>query len=273
MFPKVIAFLELSRLKNCLIAGVATIIGFLLSEKIISFNLLLIFFSTIFVCSGGQAINDVFDFNVDKKINKKKPLPSDRLTIREAVLFSFLCFFIGLVFAFLVNMVSFIIAIIFVLLLILYSSVFYKKKYFGNIIVALGTAITFVFGASATGKIPAIIFFFFLTAFFANMSRELTKDFEDLKKDRGFKKTLPMLSKRLAKNFIIFYYCASILTAIITGIIFSLNIFYFVLVFFSTIIFLKSILLLTKNNFKTSQNFSKKGMIVSLIAFITAILR
>jgi geranylgeranylglycerol-phosphate geranylgeranyltransferase len=270
---KLFAVLELLRLKNCLMAGIATIIGFFLSINIISINLFLVFLATFFVCGGGQAINDVFDFDIDKKICKKKPLPSNRVSKKEAIVISSILFFVGIVLAFFINFYSFLIALIFVILLILYSSIFYKKKYFGNVIVALGTAITFVFGASATGNIPLIVFFFFIIAFFANMSRELIKDFEDLKKDKGFKKTLPMISKKITRLFILFYYFSSILLAFFVGLFFSLSVFYFVFIIITSLLFIHSFNLLLKKDFNKSQSFSKKGMLVSLVAFVLAIFK
>lgn len=269
---KVKAFFGLIRLKNCLIAGTATIIGFFVSTQIINTNLFLAFIATFLICGAGQAINDVFDFEIDKK-NISKPITSNLITRKQATIISIILFAIGLIIALFINITTFFIAIMFVVLLIFYSALLYKKKYFGNIIVAVSTAITFIFGASATGSIPKIIFFFFATAFFASMAREITKDFEDLEKDKNFKKTLPMISKKLGKQFIIFYYFASIITAITTGIIFSLNIFYFLLVFITIIIFFFAIKFLTRNDFKNSQDFSKKGMIVSLIAFLFSIIK
>lgn len=270
---KIIAILELMRTKNCLMAGIAVIIGFAIASQEIHYNMFLAFLTAFFICGAGQTINDFFDYNIDKKINKEKPLPSKRISKKETVFVSIIFFGIGLIISLFINPTAFFIALLFAFLLTIYSSVFYKKKYFGNIIVALGTAITFIFGASATGKIPLIILFFFVTAFFANMAREITKDFEDIKKDNGFKKTLPMISKKIGKQFVLFYYFSSIILAFVTGIIFSLNIFYFILIFVTMIIFAIAIKSLEKKDFKKSQSFSKKGMIVSLIAFLTSILK
>ncbi|MDD4251459.1 MAG: UbiA family prenyltransferase [Candidatus ainarchaeum sp.] len=261
------------RLKNCLMASIATIIGFFIATQFFDYNLIIVFFATFFICAGGQIINDYFDYDIDKKISKNKPLPSGIISKKIAITSSILFFVIGLTLAFLLNPISFFIACTFTLLLILYSGLFYKKKYLGNFIVAAGTAITFIFGASATNQIPQIIFFFFTIAFLANMAREITKDFEDLKKDFGFKKTLPMISKKLSKSLILFYYTTSIILAFVTGIIFSLNMYYYFFVIITTIIFIITIQFLLKNDFSKSQSYSKKGMIVSLIAFISAVFK
>ena len=113
-----------------------------------------------------------------------------------------------------------------------------------------------------------------MSAFFANMSREITKDFEDLKKDKGFKKTLPMISKKLAKSFAVSYHLLAILFAMLAFAFFlSNNIAYFIMVLLATLTFGRSIKLLLKNDYKRSQKNCKKGMLFSLLAYVTAIIR
>ncbi len=267
------SYLELIRVGNCIMAVIATLIGYFLVTQELSLVLLFGLISVFLICAGGQAINDVYDLEIDKKINKNKPIPSGRISRRNALIFSYVLFVIGICVSFLINGLAFIIAIVFSFLLIIYSQNLYKIKYIGNIVVALGTAFTFIFGASVTGFVPFIIFVFALSAFFANMAREVTKDFEDLKKDKSFKKTLPMISKDFANRIIVFYYFLSISFAISAYILFSLNLVYLFFVWLTTFVFLNCVFTLGKKDFKKSQSFSKKGMLLSLIAFISTIFR
>ena len=267
-------YLELMRFGNCAMAAIAVLIGYTIVTLDFNIGTGLAMLSVFLICGGGQVINDVFDLEIDKKINKTKPIPSGKIKANNATLFSGILFLVGILIAFFINPLTFAIAIIFSFLLILYASVLYRIKYLGNIIVAAGTAFTFIYGASVTGNIPALIIVFAISAFFANMAREITKDFQDLKKDKGFKKTMPMISKKLGKGFAISYHLLAILFAIIAFIVFLPNNFvYLFFVLLATITFGRSIRLLLKNDFKQSQKGCKKGMLFSLLAYISAIIR
>ncbi len=270
---KITTIKELIRLNNCLIAGIATIIAYYIAKPVlvIELNAILAFLVVFLICAGGQAINDVFDAKIDKN-NKQKPIPSGRITRKQATEIALLFFVIGISIAVLISTKAFLIAIVFALLLTIYSGILYKQKFLGNFIVAAGTATTFIFGAATTGTIPPIIYVLFFSAFSANMAREITKDFEDIKKDKGFKKTLPMISKKTAKLAIISYYAKSIIIAIGAGIFFGLNILYFLFIFVTILFFTKASTELLQNKYKKSQKNSKKGMASSLIAYLTIII-
>ena len=255
-------------------AAIAVLIGYTLITFDFSIGIGLAMLSAFLICGGGQAINDVFDRHIDKKINKTKPIPSGKIHPKHATIFSAALFLVGIIIASFINPLTFTIAIVFSLLLIVYAGILYKVKYLGNIIVALGTAFTFIYGASVTQSIPLLILIFAMSAFFANMSREITKDFEDMKKDNGFKKTLPMISIKLGKGFAISYYLLAIIFAIVAFIIYlPNNIAYLIIILLVTITFGRSIKLLLKNDYKKSQKSCKKGMLFSLLAYVTAIIR
>ncbi len=267
-------YLELMRTGNCAMTAIAVLIGYAIITFDFSITIGLAMISAFLICGAGQAIDDVFDHKIDKKINKEKPIPSGKITRKNATVFSIILFLVGIIIAFFINPLTFAIAIIFSALLIIYASILYKVKYLGNIIVALGTAFTFIYGASVTQNIPPIIIVFSMSAFFANMAREITKDFQDLKKDKGFKKTLPMISKKLGKGFAISYHLLAILFSIVAYIFYLANNFaYLIMVLLVTITFGRSIRLLLKGDYKKSQKNCKKGMLFSLIAYVTAIIR
>lgn len=266
-------YLELLRPKNCIIACIATLIGFSLITLEFGLSFILAILVTFLICGAGQAINDVFDYNVDKKINKNKPIPSKRVSQQNALRYSILLFVIGNLLAILINQTAFLISLTISLLLIIYSAVLYKKKYYGNIVVAFGTALPFIFGAASAGNINQLIIFFALSAFFANIARELTKDLEDVKKDTGFKLTLPMINEKLTHRLIILCYFISIGIAVGIFATHHVSIWYIIFIYITTFIFLNGILQLRRKKFDLSQKHSKKGMAMSLIAFISTILR
>ncbi len=267
-------YIDLLRPKNCVMASIATIIGFVLVSFNITTSFFLAIIVTFIICGAGQAINDVFDAKIDKKTkDKNKPIASGKISEKNALYYAIVLFIIGNILALFINQTAFIISIIISILLILYSALLYKKKYFGNFIIAIGTALPFIFGAASANNISALVVVFAISAFFANMARELTKDFEDIKKDKGFKITLPMLNEKLSHRLIIFYYFMSVGIAVGAFALYNLNYIYIGLIYLSTFIFLNGILHLRKKDFSKSQKNSKKGMITSLIAFIATIFR
>jgi len=274
---KLKAVLELMRVKNCLIAMVAVLVGAMVVSQVVkpsptdTINVILAMVSAFFICAGGQAVNDIFDAKIDAKLSKNKPLPSKRITRNQAVILTILFYFLGLYFS-QINEITFFIALLMVVLLTLYSSVMRKVKYLGNFVVAIGTSLTFIYGASAVGVITNTIILFTIAAFFANVAREITKDFEDIKKDKGVKVTFPILLKEKAKSLTIFFYVASPLTAIAGYIFLNLNILYLAVVVIVTIIFAKAYAFFVEGKYNLAQKECKIAMMMSLIAFILSII-
>ena len=266
-------YLELLRPFNCVMAAIATVIGYFLVNLNFSFEVILAAVSVFLICGAGQAINDVYDAKIDAKVDKKKPIPSKRVSKNNAMYYSIGLFAIGVLVAAAINTSAFIIALVFAFVLLIYASNLYKVKYIGNVVVALGTAFTFIMGAASAGDITLLVITFAIIAFFSNMAREITKDFEDIKKDTGFKKTLPMISKRLSKDLVILYYWISIWLAIAALYLFMLSLGYLILILLTIYVFIKATMKLVKNDYTKSQINSKKGMILSLLAYAITIFR
>jgi len=273
MREKTKAYLELSRVGNSLMAGIAILIGFYLSNGTNAFTAFFATLSGMFICSAGQAINDYFDAEIDAKTSKHRPIPSGRIEKRKAVFYAMWLFFFGILGAFFINIATLVIAVIFAILLIAYPMFTNKVKYIGNFVVAGGTAITFIYGAAATGFIPSIVVFLAATAFFSNLAREITKDVEDIKKDKGSKRTLPMvLNAKTAKFFVVIYYALAIIGGLSAYTLFGLNNYFLAFILLSSAVFIYSALLLFKNYNQKSQRISKIGMLLSLIAFVLIVL-
>ena len=188
------AALELLRPANCAMAAFDTILGYWLSvgKVALPFEIFLLAFSSFCICGAGQAINDYYDAGVDSKGKKGKPIPSGLIASAEAKNLATALFILGIAVAFLVNMHAFGIAVAFSVLLCVYSHRLSRHKYFGNAIVALSTAFTFIMGATLTGNY-GLAGILAAAAFFASWAREIAKDLEDFDSDRGKKTTLPMV--------------------------------------------------------------------------------
>lgn len=279
------AFIELLRPVNCLMAAFGVFIGYSVAMQAIELNdsILLAMLAAFLICGAGQAINDFFDLETDRKKNARKPIIMYKLNPFFALLFSFILFISGSAIAFQLGTIPFAIAVAFSLLLIIYSALLSKAKYIGNWVVALGTAFTLIFGASLTVQYLEFLtfvfpqnfstmLFFALAALFANVSRELIKDLEDLKADTGFKKSLPMLlSRKKVLTLIAVLYIAAILIALIPFAFGKANIYFFVMVLFSGIVFKMSLMSAAHKYYSLGQKYSKVGMLIALFAFIVSV--
>lgn len=237
----------------------------------LSFPVLLAMLSAFIICGAGQAINDFFDYEIDRKKKSKKAKTIEKLGRKNVLYYSLILFAAGNLIAYQVNLPAFLIAAAFSLLLIAYSAFMGKIKFIGNWVVASGTAATLVFGASVSGNY-SLAAQFAAAALFANAAREITKDFEDEKADQGFKKSLPMVLGRKAEYFVSFLYAAAFMIGInlwIFGAVESTV--YAALIFAAGIIFLLSVAELRKNNFRSSQSLGKYGMLMALLAFMASV--
>jgi len=272
-------FVRILRPLNCAMAAMAVLVGYLISINhialdysifsILNLQLAISMIAAFMVCGAGQAINDFFDIEIDKKKNPQKPIPSGKISPKNALYFSLALFLLANIIAFFfLNEMAVFISAGFSILLIVYSAFLSKMKYFGNWIVAGGTSFTLIFGA-AINEINSAVILLSVSALLANVCREIIKDFEDLETDRGFKTSLPMIAKKENVQEAVFaiYAIAMLLPYWVFSQGFFGNTIFIVLVSASNIFFLESYSELLKGNNSNAQNFSKNGMIVALIGF------
>jgi geranylgeranylglycerol-phosphate geranylgeranyltransferase len=270
------AFVELVRPINCLMAALGTFIGFAVASSALQLNFpIAIAMAVAFlICGAGMAVNDFFDFEIDKKLKPGKPIASGQVSTKAALVYTAILFLAGNALAFyFLPLVAFVITLIFTIVLVLYSWLLAKAKYVGNFVVASGTAFTLLFGASLVGNFGAVAFLA-AAALSANIARELIKDLEDVKADKGFKVSLPMLvSKKTVKLFVLFYSLVAILLVYIPlwlG-LFG-NLYFAILVSIANIGFIVSYVMASRNEFAKAQAISKASMLIALIGFLVGVL-
>lgn len=269
------AIVELMRPLNCAMAGFGALLGYWLSAGFFALPkaAILVAASTFLICGAGQAINDYYDYAVDKKSKKSRPVPSGRLTAREAQSVAISLFLLGIAVAFYANQAAFGVAVAFSILLYVYSSRLSGLKYFGNAVVALSNAFVFVMGASISGNY-SVVAVLAAASFFLTWAREITKDLEDYDADKGKKHTLPMLvGKKGAANAAILSTMVSIAIAAVPfafGMTDSLL--FAAILAISIAVFLRALVQLMAGEFKASQQSFKYGMLLALAAFASLLL-
>lgn len=263
-------YLTVTRPLNGLISMIGVFTGYSIAQKAFSFSPELGFgmIAAFLINGGGNAINDYYDIKIDKKLGKKSEF-------NQKILFAYslLLFMLGIIFAGFINNDTIIIAATVSILLIIYSGLMQQMKYIGNWVVALGTALTLVFGAAIIGNYE-VIFLLAATAMFANAAREIIKDAEDLKGDAGNKKTLPMmLGFEKIKKIVLITYAIAIGIAVIAWLLRLITGPYYILFLIGAgALFFNSWELLRAQKFKAAQQYSKYGMVVALLAFLGAVI-
>lgn len=178
------SYLKLARIGNVILAFLSVeVAGILCGLDIArSWEIFAAALAASLITAGGNAVNDLFDVDIDTINRPQRPLVSGKLTTRQAANFYIITTLSGFVISAAVNGWTLLIALAAGVLVFLYSFKFKRMIFFGNFVVAAVTGLAFLYGGAAVGDIrdvyPAAAF-----AFLANLIREIIKDAEDVKGD------------------------------------------------------------------------------------------
>jgi len=178
-----IAYVELSRPINGLIAFVSVFLGAIFASGSVTLSTLIVAVSAFLVLSAGNAINDFCDYQIDVINKPLRPIPSGCIQRQHALVFSLILLLIGLLLGVLTGSMYAIIIVFIVSITLFFYAIWLKKTpLIGNIVVGILTGVTFVAGGVTVRSIketivPATFAFLFTTA------REIIKDIEDIEGD------------------------------------------------------------------------------------------
>lgn len=276
-------YIEIIRPGNVVMALIAVILIAII-EKNIDLPIILGMIAVFFAMSAGNVINDVFDIKIDTINRPERPIPSGRISLKNARNYAYLLFIcaaiVGFLISFLVNnWIPCIIVLFADIILYLYA---YKLKatiLIGNLIVGFLTGLCFIFGGHILGawlnstEIIIISYFLGFFAFMMTTAREITKDIEDMEGDakEGIK-TFPISYGTRISSILAFVLV--LLDCALCPLLYYYNIFnlaYLVIVAIAVILFLYSSIILLKNQdpetcHRTSK-YLKIGMIIAFVAF------
>ena len=184
MTKKLTTIIQLFRPLNFLITFLSVIVAAIicLPDKTLGLNVFIAAFTASLVMASGNIINDIHDIEIDKINKPLRPLPSGKITIKEANGLYILLVVISIILSYLVSEVALIIVLISILLLFFYSKYLKRILLVGNITVAFLTGLVFIFGGAVVENpsaaiVPAVF------AFLINLIREIVKDMEDVEGD------------------------------------------------------------------------------------------
>ncbi|NOX71540.1 MAG: UbiA family prenyltransferase [Candidatus Micrarchaeota archaeon] len=195
-------YIEMMRPGNCLMALVSAFIGFFLVSgagySMFSVNLLFALVAVFLITGAGNVINDYYDVESDRINRPSRPIPSGRISSKNAKGFAYTLFAAGILLSF-INLFVFAIALINSLVLVLYSKVFQNKVLLGNLSVAYLAGSTFIYGAAAAGNAMMLAnpFILGVLAALATLAREIVKDLEDIEGDK--KSFLKRITKKVGE--------------------------------------------------------------------------
>ena len=148
------------------------------------------------IAAGAYALNDFFDWKIDKINKPTRPIPAGDLSGREAIVFGLFCVIGGVAAAYFINVKSFFAAAVSGLLVVQYAMLFKRVMILGHIVTAFLSAFGFLFGAWASGlSAVGLPMYAFLFGFLFHLGREFLKAAEDREADlQGGAKTFAVLT-------------------------------------------------------------------------------
>jgi len=190
---KITAAIRLSRPGNVAITGLSVLVGTSgYGLKAHAWDIVLAVVSAMLIASGGNSLNDYYDYEIDKVNRPQRPLPAGLLQPKTAVYLGSAEIILGLVLAYFIGIKSLVLALAVSVLLWLYAARGKMMGLFGNLTVALICGLAFVYGGLTVENV-GISLFPAGFAFLMTLPREIVKDVQDRSGDLSQgAKTLPI---------------------------------------------------------------------------------
>ena len=263
------------RLEHGFMLFIAILIGSVISQRILYDkialppfkNFLLTFFTALFLEASTFALNDYFDYKIDKINNRiDRPLVRGDISKKTALYIFLILFPLGIISSFFVNYTCFVIALITAIFAIFYDIKLKRIKLLGNFYIAYVMAIPFVFGSAAIlpydnyFNIPSLILIISLIAFLAGSGREIMKDVMDFEGDKkeGVKSFPKYIGKKNSNIVASFFYIFAVLLSILPFISKNFDIYYQNIYYISIIILTDILLLFTSVKIIMDKNVDMK---------------
>src|SRR3989475_8349291 len=184
---RLVSFLTLVRIPNCLMIGLAVLVAETIGLGSLPSLIEAIFgFLTAFLLLAGTMVfNDIRDVPVDRVNSPDRPIPSGRVTIRQAYIMSIVFSSLALISSLVLGIPTFLTALAALVLMAYYNTRGKMTGLLGNVVVSFNVALPFFFGGLAVNSLRPLLFIFFLLAFLANTAREVAKGIADVAGDRS----------------------------------------------------------------------------------------
>src|SRR3989454_8248793 len=179
---RLVSFLTLVRIPNCLMIGLAVLVAETIGLGSLPslVDAVLGFLTAFLLLAGTMVFNDIQDVQVDRVNSPDRPIPSGKVTIRQAYALSIVFSGLALISSLVLGILTFLTALAALALMAYYNTRGKKTGLLGNAVVSFNVALPLFFGGFSVNILRPLILMFFLLAFLANMAREIAKGIADI---------------------------------------------------------------------------------------------
>jgi len=272
-------YVRLMRPINCLMMGIAVIVGAALASPNTFgkswLSLAYGFVTGFMLTAASMTINDYYDRDIDAINEPQRPIPSGLVKPVNALAFAAVLTVVGFVAAFLTSWLCLVAAIIAWIIFVVYTTVGKRSGLPGNFLVSVCVAIPFVYGSLAiTATVELNVLLFASMAFLSNTGREITKGIVDVKGDRsaGVKTLAVRYGEKNAAIAASLFYISAILLSPLPWFLGLVSFWFIPLVFVTDVGLAISSIMLLKDYSRENARKVKKNVllwfIIGLLAFI-----
>ena len=180
------AYLELIRYPLFAIPIVATLPGALIASRgKFTWRVMVALVIALFGYFAGMIKNDYFHHETDKQTNPERPLPSQRLRPRQAIIPASLIYGLCVIGGFLLNRPTGFLVMGLVAISHLYNAIFKAKGILGSLTLPLGIGLLSIFGALVvSGTVPRLVWYAFAATTLYDLGTHITTTFKDISRDK-----------------------------------------------------------------------------------------
>jgi geranylgeranylglycerol-phosphate geranylgeranyltransferase len=217
---KIEGSLKLIRPLNCIVMSFAVLVGASLTGlgNLVLADLLFGATTAFTLTGAAMAVNDYYDYDIDKINEPNRPIPSGQISLKASLIIAAILTIVGLSFAFMISLYCLIFATVAWIIMVAYTTVGKRAGFAGNLLVSACVGAPFLFGSLVAVNIVTInILLFASMAFLANTGREIAKGIVDIQGDSQHKiKTIAVVfgSKKAALAAATFFILAVCLSPI-----------------------------------------------------------
>ena len=234
-------------------------------------NLLLSAVIVFSFIAGGNSLNDYIDAEIDKTAHPERPVPSGRLSPKQARdIGLFMLALSVMVSLFTFDVICVLIVIIAVALMVSYEMFLKQRGFIGNVTIAVMTGMLFLLGGAIVGNAQGNLIVA-LMAMTVSIGREISKDIEDKDSDAGDRFTLPMrIGDRNAAIIASLCYVVGPVLSVLPIIWGTYSVLYYAVIL-ADVVFLYCAFVVFSDPHK-AQRFAKKAMMLGLLSFILGVI-
>ncbi len=273
---RVLAYVALVRVPNSLMIGFAVVVGEAIAlGRVPAFDRAFFGFLTAsLMMAGTMVMNDIYDVETDRVNSSDRPLPSGRVSSREALGFAGILSTLSIVFSALLGLWTLLTALLALVLMFYYNTRGKRTGLPGNAVVSFNVALPFFYGGVAVDSLRPLLFVFSAVAFLANLGREVAKGIPDAQGDReqGIRTLAVMYGPRLARVTSAALFLTTSLLSFLPPFLGSVSLLYFPIIVLADLGFLHSAYSLLVNTTPESVRRVKTRvllwMLLGLIGFL-----